>query len=67
MLLLYKIEVQLEDKLIHLIIAADSDEKAFASVESHVARHFIRMPEIRSAAIVEKKRIEPGNGFVIEG
>jgi hypothetical protein len=67
MLLLYKIEIQLADRQIHLVLVSDSDEKAFGSVESIVARHFVKMPEIRSIAIVEKKRIEPGSGYLVEG
>jgi hypothetical protein len=67
MLLLYKIEIQLPDRQIHLVLVSDSDDNAFGSVESMVARHYIKMPEIRSIAIVEKKRIEPGSGYLIEG
>ncbi|EXX85517.1 hypothetical protein BG53_08030 [Paenibacillus darwinianus] len=63
---LYKIEIELPGKLAHLILLADGDEKAFSYVESHVARHFVQTPEIRSTAIVEKKRLEPGSGYLIE-
>ncbi len=51
----------------YLVILADSDEKAFSVVESHVERHFIKKPVISSIALVEKKRIENGNGYLIEG
>ncbi|KKC45970.1 hypothetical protein VE23_00745 [Paenibacillus sp. D9] len=64
---LYKIEIQLEQGQAHLIVLAATDEKAFSYVESHVQRHFLKVPEMTSIAIVEKKRAEPGNGYVIEG
>lgn len=64
---LYKIEIELLDKMAYLILLAETDETAFSVVESHVTRHFIKQPEIRSIAIVEKKRLEAGNGYVIEG
>ena len=63
---LYKIEIELPGKLAHLILLADNDEKAFSYAESHVARHFVKTPGIRSIAIVEKKRPELGSGFLIE-
>ncbi len=63
---LYKIEMELADQLAYLIVIADSEEKAFSYVEGHVARHFIASPEIRQLTIVERKRIEPGSGYVIE-
>ncbi|MBW7476126.1 DUF3906 family protein [Paenibacillus oenotherae] len=62
---LYKIEIELEDQMAHLILLADTDEKAFSVVESHVARHFIKMPVVKSAAIIEKKRPELGAGYFI--
>lgn len=64
---LYKIEVELADKMAYLIILSETDEKAFDVVESHIERHFIKKPEIRSIALVEKKRTQAGNGYVIEG
>ncbi|BBH21445.1 hypothetical protein Back11_27900 [Paenibacillus baekrokdamisoli] len=62
---LYKIEIEMETTSAHLIILAETDEKAFSVVESHVARHYIKSPIITSAAIVEKKRTEPGAGYFI--
>ncbi|MBD2872973.1 DUF3906 family protein [Paenibacillus arenilitoris] len=64
---LYKIEIELADRLAYLVILADSDEKALNLVESHVERHFIKKPDIRSIALVEKKRVENGSGYIVEG
>ncbi|SFS98659.1 DUF3906 family protein [Paenibacillus sp. BC26] len=62
---LYKIEIEMEDTSAHLILLAETDEKAFSFVESHVARHYIKMPVLKSVAIVEKKRTEVGSGYLI--
>ncbi|RAP75538.1 DUF3906 family protein [Paenibacillus montanisoli] len=62
---LYKIEIEMEDTSAHLILLAETDEKAFSVVESHVARHYIKMPVLKSVAIVEKKRTEAGSGYLI--
>lgn len=63
---MYKIEIGLTDGKAYLIVCADSDEKAFGYVEGHIARHFVKLPEITEQLIVEKKRIAPGAGYVIE-
>lgn len=65
-MLLYKIEIELTDQIVYLIVAADSDEAAFGYAEGHLVRHFIKPPEVKGMAIVEKKRIEKGSGYVIE-
>jgi len=66
-MLLYKIEIECEDgKGLQLIVAAESDETAFDYVEGHLARHFTVSPAVKSATIVEKKRIGAGAGYVIE-
>ncbi|WP_219836054.1 DUF3906 family protein [Paenibacillus sp. R14(2021)] len=62
---LYKIEIEMEDTSAHLILLAETDEKAFSVVDSHVARHYIKMPILKSVAIVEKKRTEAGSGYLI--
>jgi hypothetical protein len=63
---LYKLEIAIEGKLTLLITVAASDEKAFEYVEGHIARYFIRTPKMDSIAIIEKKRLDPGAGYVIE-
>lgn len=62
----YKVEVSLSDGNVSVIVLAETDEAAFGYVESHLVRHFVRMPEVREIAIVEKKRAEKGSGYVIE-
>ncbi|REE82728.1 MULTISPECIES: DUF3906 family protein [Paenibacillus] len=62
---LYKIEIEMEDSSAHLILLAETDEKAFSVVDSHVERHYLKKPVLKQVAIVEKKRTEAGNGYLI--
>lgn len=63
---LYRIEIELEDQIVVLAVAAEEDEKAFGYVESHLDRHFVKSPAVKQASILEKKRISPGAGYIIE-
>ncbi|WP_306433025.1 DUF3906 family protein [Paenibacillus sp. J31TS4] len=53
-------------QIIYLIVAAESDDKAFAAAESQLVRHYVKAPDVRETVLVEKKRLEKGTGFVIE-
>ncbi|WP_438448587.1 DUF3906 family protein [Gorillibacterium sp. sgz5001074] len=64
---LYKIEITMpEGKKAALIVLADSDAKAFEYAEGHLARHYIKAPEVLEMVMLEKKRVEKGSGYVIE-
>lgn len=63
---LYKLEFQIGEKTVHVIVAADSDEQAFKYADAELEKHFITMPNIAEAAIVEKKSVRKGTGYVIE-
>ncbi|MCI3923859.1 DUF3906 family protein [Paenibacillus sp. TRM 82003] len=63
---LYKIECVTSKGESTAILVADSDEAAFAAVEVHLTRHYIAKPDVDSMALVEKKRIEKGSGYIIE-
>lgn len=63
---LYKIEATLESGQAVIVLLADSDEAAFSYVEGHLARHYIKSPVVLELALVEKKRVEKGSGYVIE-
>lgn len=65
MMFLYKLEIQLESQLVYLIVLADSDAKAFEYVEGHMARQYLKVPEIKELSIIEKKRVEKGSGYLI--
>ncbi|MCR8643887.1 DUF3906 family protein [Paenibacillus sp. N1-5-1-14] len=63
---MYKMEIELSDQLVYLIVVADSDEKAFDYAESNLAKHFIATPEVKQLSMIEKKRLDKGNGYIIE-
>ncbi|CAM2959915.1 DUF3906 domain-containing protein [Paenibacillus sediminis] len=65
-MLLYRIEVDTDKGFLTLIVAAETDEQAFSSVEEHVERHFLSVPQLKEISIVEKKRLNPGSGYLIE-
>lgn len=63
---LYKIEITLDTQTVYLIVSAETDDKAFQSVDGHLARHFVASPVPQEVALVEKKRLTPGSGYIIE-
>jgi hypothetical protein len=66
MMFLYKIELVLETQTVYLIVAAESDEKAFHQVEAHLVRHFNHSPLVKETVLIEKKRLDKGAGYIIE-
>lgn len=62
---LYKLEIELADRLLFLVLAADNDETAFDYIEDHLARAYTVVPEVKQAAIVEKKRVTKGAGYLL--
>lgn len=63
---LYKLEIELTEQFVYMIVLEHSDEQAFEQAETQLIRHFIKPPETKSISIVEKKRVEKGSGYVIE-
>ncbi|MBP1154755.1 MULTISPECIES: DUF3906 family protein [unclassified Paenibacillus] len=63
---IYKMEVELKEQPIHLVVMAENDEQAFDGLEELLVRHFVRTPEVLEASIIEKKRAVKGAGYVIE-
>ncbi|MBO0998568.1 DUF3906 family protein [Bacillus sp. SD075] len=62
---LYRFEVTIKEKPIHVIIVADSDEKAFELVDIELEKHFLKMPEVYDISLYEKRKIKNGAGFVL--
>jgi Protein of unknown function (DUF3906) len=62
---LYRFEVTIKDKPIHVIIVADSDEKAFELVDIELEKHYLKMPEVDDISLYEKRKIKNGAGFVL--
>jgi hypothetical protein len=63
---MYKLEVELKEKKIYVIIMAEHDAQAFDYLEEQLVRHFVYNPEVMEAGIVEKKRAVKGSGYVID-
>ncbi|MCZ0874994.1 DUF3906 family protein [Peribacillus sp. AS_2] len=62
---LYRFEVTIKERPIHVIIVADSDEKAFDLVDIELEKHYLKMPEVVDISLYEKRKIKNGAGFVL--
>lgn len=62
---LYRFEVTIKEKPIHVIIVADSDEKAFDLVDIELEKHYLKTPEVDDFSLYEKRKIKNGAGFVL--
>jgi hypothetical protein len=49
-----------------VIIAAETEEKAFDLVDIELEKHFLSVPEVKEITLYEKKKIRKGTGYVIE-
>ncbi|PWK11251.1 uncharacterized protein DUF3906 [Tumebacillus permanentifrigoris] len=50
----------------HVIVLAEDEEKAFAAADELLQRNALALIEVQEIAIVEKKRAEKANGYVVE-
>ncbi|QOS89485.1 DUF3906 family protein [Peribacillus sp. JNUCC41] len=62
---LYRFEVTIKEKPIHVIIVTDSDEKAFELVDIELEKHYLKLPEVDDISLYEKRKIKNGAGFVL--
>lgn len=51
---LYRFEVTIDEVPIHVIIVADSDERAFQFVDVELEKHFLKMPDVEDISLYEK-------------
>jgi hypothetical protein len=63
---LYKLEVQLADSEVVMIVMGDNDLEVMNEVEMHLSKHFIVPPVIREIVLLEKRRANKGAAYVIE-
>jgi hypothetical protein len=63
---LYKLEVQLANRTVVVIVMGDNDEEVMNEVEVHISKHYVESPEIKEIALVEKRRANKGSAYVIE-
>jgi hypothetical protein len=63
---MYKLEVELKERKVYIIVMAENDEQAFEFLEEQLVRHFVHNPDVVEASIVEKKRAVKGSGYVLD-
>jgi hypothetical protein len=63
---LYKLEVQLANRAVVVIVMGDNDEEVMNEVKVHISKHYVESPEIKEIALVEKRRANKGSAYVIE-
>jgi len=63
---LYKLEVQLENKNVVLIVLGDNDEQVMNEAEMHLSKYYVIPPVILEIALIEKKRANKGTAYVVE-
>ncbi|WP_372663911.1 DUF3906 family protein [Cohnella sp.] len=63
---LYKLEVQLSNREVVVIVMGDSDLEVMNEVEMHISKHYVEAPEIKEIVLVEKRRANKGSAYVIE-
>ncbi|EEM72623.1 MULTISPECIES: DUF3906 family protein [Bacillus] len=62
---LYRFEAVLENSIVPIVVAAESEEKAFKMAEIELEKHFLPLPEVKEIALFEKKKIRKSAAFVI--
>jgi hypothetical protein len=66
-LYLYRLFAEtVEGKRYAIIVLSSSDEKALDHAEKELERHTIETPTTKEWALVEKKRVRSGTGYVLE-
>lgn len=62
---LYRFEAVLENKVVPVIVVAQSEEQAFHLVEIELEKYFLPLPEVKEISLYEKKKIRKGAALVI--
>jgi hypothetical protein len=62
---LYRFEVNTSSEVIHVVIVADNEERAFKLVDIELEKYFLKMPDVKEVSLFEKKKLRKGGGFVI--
>ena len=62
---LYRFEGRINDEVVHVIVAAQTEELAFKQADIELERHFIKIPEVNDVTLYEKKIIKNAAGFVL--
>ncbi|WP_079516147.1 DUF3906 family protein [Rossellomorea marisflavi] len=62
---LYRFEVTTPTFVTPVVVAADSDEKAFDLVEIELEKYFLKKPEIVDISLYEKRRLRVGGAAFV--
>jgi hypothetical protein len=60
------IEAKPEKRTVDVVIVAKDDESAFTQAEKEVERHYLKLPTIIEAVLLEKKKVGKGGGYVLD-
>lgn len=63
---LYRFLVQTKERKIPVIIAAETDQKAFDQVDIELEKFYLKVLDIEDVTLYEKKKIRKSAGFVID-
>ncbi len=63
---LYKLEVQLANREVVMIVMGDSDEEVLNEAEIHLSKYYVEPPVIREIVLIEKRRANKGAAYIIE-
>jgi hypothetical protein len=59
-------EAKPEKKTVEVVIVAKDEESAFIQAQMEVERHYLRLPTILEAVLLEKKKVGKGGGYVLD-
>jgi hypothetical protein len=62
---LYRFEATIENKVVHVIVAAENEESAFNQVDIEIERNFVKIPEVTDVTLYEKRVIKQAAGYVL--
>lgn len=65
-MILFRFEAVLEDRTVYVVVASETEEKAFQLAEREIERNYLKLPIINELSLVEKKAIGNGTGFVVD-
>ncbi|WP_096201139.1 DUF3906 family protein [Bacillus sp. FJAT-45350] len=65
-MVLFRFEAVLEKKTVFVVVASETEEKAFQLAEREIERNYLKLPIIKELSLVEKKTIGSGTGFVVD-
>lgn len=62
---IYRLEAIIDNKVVHIVVAAMDEEAAFKQAEIEIERQYLKIPEVKELTLYEKRKINKGAGFVL--